>query len=129
MPNLPPKTHINQRELHSCHEIAFKTRTDSQFLQLMRLCIDFDFAVLKLQAKAYSHLTRKFVPLAPEYLLATRMPSAHPWGDAEWYAVTPGHHSLKELDDYAANHQIDILHDHLFGAEDTTQNYFLMEGT
>jgi hypothetical protein len=123
MVNLPLKTPIIQDELYGSREIRFKDRTDSQFAQLMRLCVDFDFSVLQIQRKTYSHLTRKFVPMAPDFVLATKTP-----GDPQWYAVTPELASLKALDDYARAHQVDILHDHLFGAEDESLNKFLAEG-
>jgi hypothetical protein len=123
MPNPPCKTLINPDELFASRDLRLQDRRESQYPQLMRLCADFNFSVLQLQRKIFSHLTRKMVPGALEFVLA-----AHDDTTNYWYSMTPGMDSLKMLNDYAKRHEIDILHMHLFGDEDDDYNQFKENG-
>lgn len=123
MSNPPNKTLIDPNELFGCRDIRFQDRRDSQYPQLLRLCADFNFSVLQLQRKIFSHITRKMVPSALEFVLAT-----HDETTQYWYSMTPGLASLKMLDEYAKHHEIDILHMHLFGDEDEDYNQFKESG-
>jgi hypothetical protein len=119
MPNLPSKTLIDPDTLFGCRDIRFQNRRDSQYPQLLRLCADFNFSVLQLQHKVFSHLTAKMVPGEFEFVLATQDEITQ-----YWYSITPGLASLKMLDEYTKRHEIDILHMHLFGDEDEDYNQF-----
>jgi hypothetical protein len=123
MPNPPCKTLINPDELFGRRDLQLQTRSETQHLNLMRLCADFNFSVLQLQRKIFSHLSRKMVPDAPEFVLAT-----YDGTTGDWYSMTPGMPNLKMLNSYAKDYEVDILHMHLFGEEDnynlSTQNVF-----
>lgn len=123
MPNPPCKTLINPDELFGSRDLRLQDRRETQYPQLMRLCADFNFSVLQLQRKIFSHLSRKMVPGALEFVLATRDESTN-----YWHSVTPGLASLKMLNDYAKHYEIDILHMHLFGDEDDDYNQFTHNG-
>lgn len=119
MPNPPNKALINPDELFGCRAIRVQDRDDSQYPQLLRLSTDFNFAVLQLQRKIFSHLSRKIVPGEFEFVLATKDDITQ-----HWYSMTPALDSLQNLNDYAKRHEIDILHTHLFGDEDDDYNQF-----
>lgn len=123
MPHPPCKTLINPDELFGCRDLRLQDRSETQYQQLMRLCIDFDFSVLQLQRKTFSHLSRKIVPEAQEFVLAVKDGVDH-----YWYRMTPGFPSLKMLMDYAKRYEVDILHLHLFGDEDDDYNQFTQTG-
>ena len=115
----PHKLLINPDELFASRDIRIQDRCESQYPQLMRLCVDFNFSVLQLQRKIFSHLTRKMVPGALEFVLAVHDDSTH-----YWYSMTPSMVSLKMLNDYAKRYEVDILHLHLFGDDDEDLNHF-----
>lgn len=123
MPNPPSKTLIDPNELFGCRDIRFQDRRESQYPQLLRLCADFNFSVLQLQRKIFSHITRKMVPGTLEFVLAV-----HDETTQYWHSITPGLASLKMLDEYAKRHEVDILHMHLFGDEDEDYNQFKENG-
>jgi len=123
MPNPPCKILINPDELLGSRNLRLQDRRDTRHPQLMRLCADFNFSVLQLQRKVFSHLSRKMVPCALEFILAT-----HDETTNHWYSVTPGLTSLKMLNDYAKRHEVDILHMHLFGDADDDYNQFTGSG-
>ena len=112
MQQSPHKCLIDPDELFASREIRFQDRSESQYSLLMRLCSDFNFSVLQLQRKLFSHLSRKHVPGAQEFVLATRDDTNH-----FWYSISPGVATLKELDDYAKQYEVDILHLQLFGED------------
>lgn len=123
MPTPPCKTLINPDELFGSRDLRLQDRSETQYPQLMRLCADFNLSVLQLQHKIFSHISRKMVPGALEFVLAV-----HDETTNYWYAMTPGLASLKILNDYARRHEIDILHMHLFGDEDDDYNQFTENG-
>src|SRR6187431_2528241 len=113
MPKPPCKTLINPDDLFASRDLRLQDRPESQYPQLMRLCADFNFSVLQLQRKIFSHLSHKIVPDALEFVLATQDETTR-----YWYSMTPSQANLKKLNDYAKRYEIDILHMHLFGDED-----------
>lgn len=117
MPKTPNKRLINPDELFGCRDLGMHDRRESQYPQLMRLCADFNFSVLQLQRKIFSHLTRKMAPGPFEFVLATYDETA-----CYWYSVTPSVSNLKLLNDYVKQHEIDILHMQLFGEDEETQH-------
>lgn len=104
---------LNTDDLMGCREIRFINRQESNYPNLMRLCLDFDLCVLQLQHRTYSHISLRFVPTAPEFILTSN--DYHTQGIS---AMTPCCASLQELETYAHQHQVDILHDYLFGSDD-----------
>lgn len=123
MPNPPCKTLINPDELFGSRDLRLQDRRESQYPQLMRLCADFNFSVLQLQRKIFSHLSSRMVPGTLEFVLAVHDETTH-----YWYSMTPGLESLKMLNDYAKRYEIDILHMQLFGDEDDDYNQFTQNG-
>ena len=123
MPKPPCKTLINPDDLFASRDLRLQDRPESQYPQLMRLCADFNFSVLQLQRKTFSHLSRKMVPDALEFVLATQDETTR-----YWYSMTPSQANLKMLNDYAKRYEIDILHMHLFGDEDDDYNQFQENG-
>lgn len=121
MPTPPCKTLINPDELCDSRDLRLQDRSETRYPQLMRLCADFDFSVLQLQHKIFSHISRKMVPGTLEFVLAAQDEITH-----YWYAMTPGLASLKILNDYAKRYEIDILHLHLFGDQDEDYNQFTL---
>lgn len=119
----PCKCLLDPDEIFASREIRFQDRTESQYPLLMRLCTDFDLSVLQLQRKLFSHLSRKTVPGAMEFVLATRDESNN-----YWYSISPGVDDLTALDNYAKHYEVDILHLQLFGEdldlEQTSDGYF-----
>ena len=114
MPNPPCKRLINPDELFGSRDLRLQDRDDSQYQLLRHLCTGFDFSVLQLQRKIFSHLSRKMVPDTVEFVLATRDEFNH-----YWYSMTPGFANLSLLNDYVKHYEVDILHLHLFGEDDT----------
>ncbi len=108
----PHKSLLDPDELFASREIRFQDRRESQYPLLMRLCADFNLSVLQLQRKFFSHLSRKTVPGAMEFVLASRDESTN-----FWYSLSPGFADLKTLDDYAKRYEVDILHLQLFGED------------
>ncbi len=117
MLNAPQKQLINPDDLFGSREIRFQDRRESHYPQLMRLCADFNFSVLQLQRKIFSHLSHKMVPSSLEFVLALREDNA-----SYWYSLSPGAESLKQLEDYCKTFEIDLLHMHLIGDTDSDQD-------
>jgi hypothetical protein len=119
----PHKCLIDPEEIFASREIRLQDRNESQYPLLMRLCADFNFSVLQLQRKLFSHLSRKTVPAAMEFVLATRDESNN-----YWYSISPGVVDLTALNDYAKRYEVDILHLQLFGddieLDQTIDGYF-----
>lgn len=116
MLNAPQKQLINPDDLFGSREIRFQDRRESHYPQLMRLCADFNFSVLQLQRKIFSHLSHKMVPGTLEFVLALRDEDT-----GYWYSLSSGTESLKQLDDYCKTFEIDLLHMHLIGDSDSDQ--------
>lgn len=108
-----PRFPLNTDDLLGCREIRFMDRQESNYPTLMRLCMDFDFCVLQLQHRIYSHISLRFVPSSPRFVLGNS--DYHSLGIV---AMAPPHHSLAELEAYALANQVDILHDYLFGFDE-----------
>jgi hypothetical protein len=119
MPKPPSKTLINPNELFASRDLHLQNRRETQYPQLVQLCTGFNFSVLQLQRKLFSHLSRKMVPGALEFVLAVQDETT-----SYWYSMSPGFTNLKLLNDYAKHYEVDILHMHLFGDEDDDFNQF-----
>ncbi len=114
MLNPPKKQLINPDDLFGSRELRFQDRRESHYPHLMRLCADFNFSVLQLQRKIFSHLSHKLVPSSLEFVLALRDDET-----TYWYSLTPGTENLKQLENYCKTFEIDLLHMHLIGEQDT----------
>lgn len=114
MTSSPKKQLIDPSHVMGIREIPFRDRGEPRHPQLMRLCAGFDFHVLQIQRKVFSHLSCKMVPGAHEFVLAIRDEQK-----ACWYSLTPETESLAALEKYCKAHEIDLLHLHLCGDEDT----------
>jgi hypothetical protein len=102
-PKLKPDDILGSRE------IRFTNREDLLHPQLMRLCMDFDMAVLQVQRRAFSHISKRFLPTSNAFLLCNRDYRHNGLVFSPWFD------SLAELELFAKKHHIDILHDHIFG--------------
>lgn len=110
MPHVP----LNTDDLMGCREIRFIDRQESNYPTLMRLAMDFNCCVLQIQYRVYSHISLRHVPTAPEFILTTA-----DFSPESINALTPSCKSLQDLEAYTLEHQVDILHDYLFGETST----------
>ncbi|WP_111642434.1 hypothetical protein [Marinimicrobium alkaliphilum] len=101
-----PSYSLSQDDLLASREIRFINRQESNYPQLMRMCMDFDFRVLQLMHRPANDTEGARYA----FVLTTRDYRAD-----EKAAITPSLASLAELDAYVSQHQVDILHDYLFG--------------
>lgn len=102
-----PKHPLTPSTLLGSREIRFLDRQTSNYPNLMRLCLDFDFCVVQLM-----HKTK--VPAASQsFLLTTK-----DYRTTASAAITPAFANLAQLENYVTHHQVDILHDYLFGFVD-----------
>ncbi len=102
-----PKHPLSDQALLGSREIRFLDRQESNYPNLMRLCLDFDFVVIQLL-----HNTR-VVAASKSFVLSTKDYRTSPTA-----AITPGFANLEQLESYVTHHQVDILHDYLFGFVD-----------
>lgn len=108
------KIPLDRQQLQAARVIRFLNRGETRFPLLMRMCMDFDFRVLQLHPKVFSHISRKWVPVQCEFILANQNPDTK-----LWFQLTPGFSSLELLHDYAQRNEVDLLHTHLFGDEES----------
>ena len=102
---------LKTEELLGSREIRFIDRKESNYPNLMRMCMDFDFCVLQLQRKVYSHITNRYLSDSQAFVLTTQ-----DYRTNDTPAITPICETLDKLEEYVTRHQVDILHDYLFGA-------------
>lgn len=103
---------LSTDDLQGSREIRFLDRKESNYPNLMRLCMDFNFRVLQLQRKVYSHLTNRYLSDAQAFVLINSDYRT------KAMAITPICDSIRKLEDYVTQHQVDILHDYLFGFDE-----------
>lgn len=115
MHSSPRQTLLKPEILQGARVIRLLDREDTRYPILMRLCLDFGFKVLQLHPKVFSIIRCQWVPGNNEYVLAMQQAASQPGEKSRWFAMTPQFLSLKELDTYAQQYQVDILHDYLFG--------------
>lgn len=96
---------IPAMNLAGCRELQFLSREESNFPHLQRLVLDFKLRVLECLAQSPD--------LSKRYLLA----GDHFTTGSD--SITPTFYSLKELNTYVGEHMVDILHDYLFGVDET----------
>lgn len=119
MPCPPYKTFISADDVFGCRDLRLQDKGGTEYPHLKRLCCNFNFSTLQLQRKFFSHLSRKMVPGASEFMLAVRDDITQ-----RWCSMTPSLPDLEMLDDYAKRHEVDLLHLHLFGDEDADFNQY-----
>lgn len=108
-----PNQVLNSDDLLGSREIRFLDRQESNYPNLMRMCMDFDLCVLQLQLRTYSHITNRYLPSAHAFVLTTKDYRSH-----NAAAITPTCDSMRALEEHVTAHQVDILHDYLFGFDD-----------
>ncbi|MDQ2076498.1 hypothetical protein [Marinimicrobium sp. ABcell2] len=102
-----PKHPLSTTALLGSREIRFLDRQTTNYPNLMRLCLDFDFCVIQLLHKtSVPSASKSFVLTTQDYRTT---PTA---------AITPAFANMTQLEDYVTHHQVDILHDYLFGFVD-----------
>jgi N-formylglutamate amidohydrolase len=101
---------LQKEELMGSLEIIFKNRQEFNYPQLMRLSLDFEVCILQLQHQVFSHITKRFLPTEPLFILTDRNYLS------SCATYSPRCNSLSELEAYASVHHVDILHEHLFGS-------------
>jgi hypothetical protein len=102
-----PKHPLSPTALLGSREIRFLDRQSSNYPSLMRLCLDFDFCVIQLLHETSASSASKSFVLATQDYRTT--PTA---------AITPTFANMAQLEEYVTHHQVDILHDYLFGFVD-----------
>jgi len=90
-------------------EIDFTNRKDFLHPQLMRLCMDFDLVVLKVQRRAFSHISKRYLPISDAFLLTNRDYRQSGLVFSPWFD------SLTELELFAKKYHVDILHGYILG--------------
>jgi hypothetical protein len=90
-------------------EISFTNRKDFLHPQLMRLCMDFDLVVLQVQRRAFSHISKRFLPASNAFLLSSRDYRQSGLAFSPWFD------SLADLELFAKKYHVDILHGYIFG--------------
>ena len=100
---------LKQDDILGSREVRFISRQETNYPHLMRLTMDFDMCVLQVQRQAFSHISKRLLPIAPAFVLAGRDYLL----DHKCYS--PQFESLTDLDAFVRNHHVDILHDSLIG--------------
>jgi hypothetical protein len=104
---------LKTEDLLGSRELRFLDRTESRYPNLMRMCMDFDFCVLQLQRRVYSHITNRYLTDSQSFVLVT-----NDYRTSNAAGITPVCNTLRKLEEYVTQHQVDILHDYLFGVTD-----------
>jgi len=107
-----PISSFERDAIAGCREIRFIDRQESNYPTLMRLCMDFDLCVLQLvltEALETAEASASDAAHA-EFILANR-----DYASVGISPRSPACASLNTLEQYVHQHQIDILHDYLFG--------------
>ncbi len=100
---------LQNNELFGSCEISFTDRRECAYPQLMRLSMDFEICILQIQCEKFNHITKRILPKENVFLLSDR-------NYRESRTVySPRCRSLADLEVYACDHHVDILHEHLFG--------------
>ncbi|WP_347331470.1 hypothetical protein [Marinimicrobium locisalis] len=98
---------LSAEELMGSREIRLIDRKESNYPNLKQLCTDFDFRVLQLLHKTTEPTVNKpFILVTKDYRLT---PTA---------AISPAFATLEQLETHVHLHQVDILHNYLFGFVD-----------
>jgi hypothetical protein len=90
-------------------EIDFTNRKDFLHPQLMRLCMDFDLVVLKVQRRTFSHISKRYLPTSDAFLLTNRDYRQSGLVFSPWFD------SPTELELFAKKYHVDILHGYILG--------------
>lgn len=104
-----PEFQVTANDVMGSREVRFNNRQESMYPHLMRLCMDFKFRVLQLL----------LANNAPDNTKAFILVEANYNGDP-LTAMTPPTRNLQQLETLVRQHQIDILHSYLFGAESSS---------
>jgi len=102
-------------DLLGSREIRFISREESNYPILMRLCMDFDFRVLQLQRRLDTDRAEQALSEAQGFVL---VPEDYRTSAT---TITSEQETLEKLEDYVKQHQVDILHDYLFGGSEDDQ--------
>jgi hypothetical protein len=106
MPHQP----LHKDDILDSKEVSFTNRAEQNYPQLMRLAMDFELCVLQLQRNTFSHITKRFLPSAPIFVITER----NYFSNNATYS--PRCNTLEDLETFACAYHVDILHEHLFGA-------------
>ena len=111
-----PYPTLHNDDIRDSRQINFISREEPNFPQLMRFCMDFDFCVLELQRKSFSHISKRYLAVEPAFVLVNSN-----YRD-NCITYSPHCNTLLELEAYSCTHYVDILHTHLFGNVSTENN-------
>lgn len=106
-----PYPPLKQEDVLGSREINFLDRSETRYPQLMRLCMDFELVVLQIQRRAFSHISKRFLPTSNAFVITNRKYRT------KGIVYSPLKDTLLELELFAKAHHVDILHDHLFGGD------------
>jgi hypothetical protein len=100
-----PYDTLTQSDLADSRKIVFTGYNQNQYPQLTRLTTYFDLRVLQLQPKAFSHISKRYVALAPVFVLSNLAYRQ------KLVTFSPQLSSLAELEQFADANNISILHE------------------
>jgi hypothetical protein len=99
-----PYQSLTKLDLAESTKVVFNSRNQALYPQLTRLTTYFDLRALQLHPKAFSHISKRYLPLAPIFVL----------GDIHYQkkftTYSPQFTSLEELEQFSNQEHINILH-------------------
>lgn len=101
---------LTQDDILGGKEICFISRQETNHTQLMRLAMDFEMCILQVQRRSFSHISKRFLPVSPVFVLVGRDYLL------DHTTYSPFFDSLEELDMFVRDQHVDILHSYLFGS-------------
>jgi hypothetical protein len=100
-----PYETLTPLDLVDSRKIVFTGYNQNQCPQLTRLTTYFDLRVLQLQPKAFSHISKRDVALAPVFVLSNLAYRQ------KLVTFSPPFSSLAELEQFSDSNNISILHE------------------
>jgi hypothetical protein len=100
-----PYETLTKLDLTDSRKVVFTGYNQNQYPQLTRLTTYFDLRVLQLQPKAFSHISKRDVALAPVFVISNLAYRQ------KLVTFSPQFSSLEELEVYADAQHLSILHE------------------
>jgi len=100
---------LKQEDILGSREIHFISRKETNYPQLMRLCMDFDLVILQVQKRAFSHISKRLLATGNAFVITHRDYRNSGIVFSSWCDT------LMDLEVFARKNHVDILHAHLFG--------------
>lgn len=112
-----PYPNLKKDDVLGSREINFIDRRETNYPQLMRLVMDFELVILQVQRRAFSHISKRLLATGNAFVITNRDYRStgvvfSPWCD-----------NLQDLEHFARENHVDILHDHLFNGDINETNW------